>query len=41
MRIDKRSSTKEGLDFYTNSPCQPQRKRIEDGVENKRTDVSV
>ena len=41
MRIDKRSSTKEGLDFYTNSPCQSLRKRIENGIENERTDVSV
>ena len=41
MRIDKRSSTKEGLDCYTNSPCQPLRKRIEDGIDNERTDVSV
>ena len=41
MRIDERSSTKEGLDCYANSPCQPLRKRIENGIENERTDVSV
>ena len=41
MRIDERSSTKQGLDCYTYSPCQPHKKRIEDGIENERTDVSV
>ena len=39
--MDERSSTKEDLDCYTNSPCQPLRKRIENGIENERTDVSV